>query len=183
MQAAHHQPIPIAPLGTLTNACESCVGQCQQIIKIISARVFSEKTVGGSSVGAHLRHIIERFDCFLTGYPVGQINYDLRRRDRQLELNIESAKEALIAVASGLSQVREVDIKQLSVMESVDENGSVVAVDSTVERELMGLVSHTIHHLAIIVMLAKAQGYTLNENLGKAPSTIIYERQNHEDRA
>ena len=178
MQAVLHQSKHPVPIETLTHSCACCVDKCQQILGSISESIYiSENPVGSSSVGAHVRHIIERFNCFLAGYPVGQIDYDLRKRDRVLELKMDSATAALFAITNALSQLCEGDSKQLQVRESVDEHCPAVVVNSTVERELMGLISHTIHHLAIIVMLVKSQGMSISEDLGKAPSTIIYERQ------
>ena len=165
------------PIESLSLACIRCVSQCQQILAAIPESVFCENSVGTSSVGAHTRHIIERFSCFIPAYADGQINYDQRKRDQSLELDLNNANKALQAITEDLSLLREVVDSSLSVSESVDEHSDVVTVDSTIERELMGLVSHTIHHLAIIAMLVKAQGYTLNADLGKAPSTIIYEKK------
>ncbi|MDB3909913.1 hypothetical protein N9390_10335 [Gammaproteobacteria bacterium] len=41
---------------------------------------------------------------------------------------------------------------------------------------MMGLITHSIHHLAVIALQAKAFGYPLNDDFGKAASTLVYER-------
>jgi hypothetical protein len=179
LQAVPSETNHSSPIDTLTNSCNGCVDKCHQILESITGSVFAdENPTGSSSVGAHVRHIIERFNCFLVGYPLGQINYDLRKRDRTLERDLDRARTALSVIVSELSNLRDAKVQHLQVVESVDEHCPAVAVESTVERELMGLVSHTTHHLAIIVMIVKAHGLSLSEELGKAPSTIIYERQN-----
>ena len=50
-----------------------------------------------------------------------------------------------------------------------------VEINSTLERELMGLVAHSIHHLAIIALLAKSFDHQMCSDFGKAPSAIVYE--------
>ena len=39
----------------------------------------------------------------------------------------------------------------------------------------MGLITHSIHHLAIIAMIARSASFSVPPNLGKAPSTIAAE--------
>jgi hypothetical protein len=178
LQFALDQSNSNQPLDTLTNACEICIGQSQQILDVINETTYLHHSANSSSVGAHIRHIIERFNCFFDGYQIKQINYDNRKRDRHLETNLASARSVLSGFAQLLSQVRNTEIAALSVTESVDTNQAPVLVESTVKRELMGLVSHTTHHLAIIVLLVNEQGGHLPSELGKAASTLIYE-QNH----
>jgi hypothetical protein len=68
----------------------------------------------------------------------------------------------------------EIQDQQLMVSETVHHRGFLVRVASTAERELMGLVSHSIHHLAIIPLLAEALGHSVDQNFGKAPSTFVF---------
>jgi uncharacterized damage-inducible protein DinB len=46
-----------------------------------------------------------------------------------------------------------------------------VAVRSTLARELLFVISHTIHHQALIAVLLSAAGRTVPEAFGLAPST------------
>ncbi|KAB2959616.1 MAG: hypothetical protein F9K18_11520, partial [Thermoanaerobaculia bacterium] len=36
-------------------------------------------------VGAHFRHVIEHYSCFLSGCAGGRMDYDARERDPELE--------------------------------------------------------------------------------------------------
>ncbi|MBL4821344.1 MAG: DinB family protein [Gammaproteobacteria bacterium] len=165
-------------LMTLISACEKCIEQCDEVLEPIPESVFIRSFQSNSPIGSHVRHVIERFDCFFNGCSGGTINYDQRKRDRKLEQSLSNARAALAAIRRSLSQLGSSRNTSLVVVESVNENCAPVAVDSTLERELMGLVSHTTHHLAIIGLLVKAQGYRLSADFGKAPSTLIYERNN-----
>jgi uncharacterized damage-inducible protein DinB len=53
-----------------------------------------------------------------------------------------------------------------------DEQGQVVK--TSVDRELVFLASHTIHHMAIIGMLAEQAGVEVGAEFGVHPSTLRY---------
>jgi uncharacterized damage-inducible protein DinB len=53
----------------------------------------------------------------------------------------------------------------------VDGTGRRVAAQSTVARELVFVLSHTIHHQAIIALLLASAGQSTPERFGLAPST------------
>ena len=44
-----------------------------------------------STIGQHVRHIIELFQCLLNQYDGGVINYDLRERNQAIENGVEFA--------------------------------------------------------------------------------------------
>lgn len=176
MQVAVDQSNPDLSLDTLTTACENCIAHCQQILEQISSDMYIHHTENSSSVGAHLRHIVERFHCFFEGHQNQYIDYDNRKRDQQLEQSLANAKNALTDFTASFNKLRRSEVVTTNVSESVDANQPPVVVQSTIKRELMGLVTHTTHHLAIIIMLVNEQGGSLPAELGKAPSTLIYEK-------
>ncbi len=162
----------------LVQGCSNCLGQCDQLLKIVSQSVYVDGSKGGSSIGAHVRHVLDRFHCFFSGLPAASINYDARKRDKEIEHNLEAATFSLATVARRIEQLdyMEFSAAQIRVKESVHPFSPVVEIPSTVQRELMGLITHSIHHLAIIALLAKSFGYQMGADFGKAPSTIVYER-------
>ena len=46
--------------------------------------------------------------------------------------------------------------------------------DSSVERELQVLLSHTVHHYALIAVALRLHGHPVDEEFGVAPSTLRY---------
>ncbi|AFP29100.1 hypothetical protein MRBBS_0162 [Marinobacter sp. BSs20148] len=52
--------------------------------------------------------------------------------------------------------------------------GKHQTVKTSVERELVFLASHTIHHTAIIGMLAEQAGVKVSSDFGVHPSTLRY---------
>lgn len=162
----------------LIGGCINCIEQCDQILTIVSQEDFTDDSKGSSSIGAHTRHILDRFHCFFAGLADASVDYDARKRDREIEQNLEAATFALASVARRVEQLRDSSLGNglICVKESVLPFRPAVEISSTVERELMGLITHSIHHLAIISLLAKSLGHQLSSDFGKAPSTIVYER-------
>jgi uncharacterized damage-inducible protein DinB len=162
----------------LVGGCANCIEQCDQILSIISQENFTDGSQGSSSIGAHIRHIFDRFHCLFAGLADASIDYDARKRDSEIEENVEAAMFALESIARRVEQLRQLPFSNelIGVRESVLSSGPAVEITSTLERELMGLVTHSIHHLAIIALLAKSFGHQMDSDFGKAPSTIVYER-------
>ena len=162
----------------LVKGSQYCLQQCEQLLGLVSQESYSTRSEPTSSMGAHMRHILDRFQCFFSGLQSGTIDYDARKRDQSIETNLEAARFALSSVS------RRIDTSDLvaalgqtvTVRESVYHNSPRAEIPSTFGRELMGLISHSTHHLAIIALIAKSRGYTLDEDFGKASSTIVYER-------
>jgi hypothetical protein len=155
-----------------------CVDQCDQLLQMISVQDYVSTAQGSSSVGAHIRHILDRFQCFFAGLHDGCIDYDARKRDHAIENSLDAASFALSTVSRRIQDLELANCLRdtVSVCESVHQEGPSVAIPSSVGREVMGLVTHSIHHLAIIALTVKPLGYQLDSDFGKAPSTIVYER-------
>lgn len=137
----------------------------------------------GSTIGTHVRHIIERVGCLLDGMATGRVDYDARARSTALELDAERALARLQELRVLLTSLESDAGKTIQVSETVDENRPPVVLSSTLERELLSLVSHTIHHLAIIALLINSTGVVLPEAVGRAPSTLRFYRSLEERRS
>ena len=161
----------------LLAGCVRSIEQCGQLLRLISTESYVDSSRGTSSVGAHIRHILDRFHCFLAGMPAGSIDYDARKRDKSIENNLDVAAFALVSVSRRIESMAALDDLEtaITVCESVHHQGPAVTMPSTVGRELMGLVTHSIHHLAIIALIVKSYGYEMDSDFGKAASTILYE--------
>ncbi len=162
----------------LIDGCIQCIEQCEQILKIVSQEVYVDTSRGSSSIAAHIRHILDRFNSFFCGLPAAAIDYDARKRDKEIEHNLEAACFALAAIARRVEQLKQTPFAKdlITVKESVLPSSPAVEISSTVEREMMGLITHSIHHVAIIALQTKAFGYPLDDDFGKAASTLVYER-------
>ena len=137
------------------------------------------KKISKSHSGQHFRHNIDFYNCFLSGLETGLIDYDHRNRDPLIETNREIAISFMTTILNEMNSLFEIDkTKKIHIVQNDDNGLDVRHCQSTIERELMFLVSHTVHHYAIIGILLRSQGVKLDSDFGKAPSTITFEHQN-----
>lgn len=131
------------------------------------------------SIGKHVRHILEfylEYIRYIESPSTGPLCYDSRKRDLVLETSLSEVLKTIDFIEQYLatSPLGEKDI-QLSVI--VQPNLPPQLLSSTLQRELMYLLDHTIHHMALIKMLAEFWGVDLPKNFGLAPSTICHENR------
>jgi hypothetical protein len=130
----------------------------------------------GSSIGAHLRHCIDHYDNFMAGIAAGRIDYDARRREQLVETSRTVGMDKLKSLIAGLHGVSVMEDKKVSV--KMDCGGEQAEnlwwTDSSIRRELQFMISHTVHHFAIIKMTLAASGITVGADFGIAPSTLRY---------
>jgi uncharacterized damage-inducible protein DinB len=156
------------------------------VIERLTDEQFSTAPAGlaHSGAGAHFRHIFDYYRCFLRDLSSGRIDYDLRDRDPRFEserahavARMRDLARELEAIASGAVAVdaqRPIDAR----MDAVGDAGDGGHWNrTTVQRELRFLVSHTIHHYALIAVLLKVHGVDCGPGFGVAPSTVEYWKQ------
>jgi hypothetical protein len=142
----------------------------------VSDEVYARRLEGtfAGSLGAHYRHVLDHFLCLTEGIRTGQVNYDQRRRNPQLENSVRYARlvtVGLIDELGGLS--REVLQHECMVTYSVGYGeGEVEPVHSNLAREVMFCVGHAIHHYALLKLLCVGEGVNLPYEFGVAPSTL-----------
>lgn len=123
--------------------------------------------LGGATVGQHVRHTIELYQCLLDGYSDGEVSYDKRKRDKQIEKDIETALRCLKHIKL------EVDRPDKSLKVYYELNSQQIALQSNYHREIMYNLEHTIHHQALIrVAIESFTSIQLPSSFGVAPSTI-----------
>lgn len=125
-----------------------------------------------SSIGAHIRHIIEHYLCFFSQLPENQtINYDLRERDIQIETNIKYAQACLAQISEKLMSFSCDDQRELY----VSDNHCDYLIRSSLSRELMFLIGHSEHHSAMIAAMLRIYGYAVDNQFGVANATLTHE--------
>jgi hypothetical protein len=131
-----------------------------------------------SPVGAHFRHVLEHYQAFFNGLEEGRIDYDARPRDPRIEEDVEVAIAAAEEIAVRLDLMEEHRPRRGQVfINAASEAGLRDTHDwaaSTVARELGFLLSHTIHHYALIRLIAADHGVRLEAEFGVAPSTLSH---------
>lgn len=129
-------------------------------------------------VGVQFRHCLDFYDCFLRGLESGRIDYSRRERDPRVETDRHHSIARFQEICEQLADLsterveRPVEVKSEDVIPGQPEWSS-----SSPARELQFLISHTIHHYALIVMMLKTQSYEVGREFpefGVAPSTLSY---------
>lgn len=162
---------------TLQSALEDVLLQGCALLESLSAEDYRRRQdapFGGSSLGAHYRHVLDHFLCLLEGLRGGRINYDERRRDPELETSVEAARLATWELLGAFSRLpADAFEDECTVVCSVGyaEDG-VQAVTSNLAREVIYCVGHAIHHYAIVKLLCAGMAVALPYEFGIAPSTL-----------
>jgi hypothetical protein len=149
--------------------CELSQFEYQQVIK----PHFS------SSAGAHMRHIVDHYQALRHGVVTGEVDYNLRNRESDVENNPEAALAAWKDIENWLRQisVQEMD-KAMVVKSEVSINSEQnVTCASSLGRELMFVASHAIHHYSLLAIIRSLQGGKNQEAFGVAPATATYRRE------
>jgi|SRR5215467_4275260 len=127
------------------------------------------------TIGQHVRHIIELFQCLEIGYILGNVDYEKRKRDVELETNKDSACRLLARILANLDKPN----KNLNLSTYYSENSTdAVLLTTNYHREIAYNLEHTIHHMALMrIGIAEISNILLSEDFGVAPSTLKYRRQ------
>lgn len=154
--------------------------QLQDFINSIDAETYqtSHKPMFDSSIGQHLRHILDLFQALIQNSDASVINYDIRQRGIPLETVQQEGIVALDRVRQWLTGLTAADLqRQVTILTEVDiDEQFSVQLNSSFGRELAFASTHAIHHLALMATIAKVLGCQVDAQYGTAPATATYLR-------
>ena len=132
------------------------------------------KILVNATIGQHVRHIIELFQCLELGYETGTVNYEKRKRDYRIETDKELASSLLKSIYEGIERPnKEITLEAEDYCDSV----TTVSIPSNYFREIAYNLEHTIHHMALIrVGVNEVSSVKLPEEFGVAYSTMKYRK-------
>jgi len=151
--------------------------QALRLLEQLDDAVYSAAAPGFAPhrAGAHLRHILEFYQCFLDGLESSHIDYDARRRDESIERSRHTAAMAIKSIIHSLETHVGARHERIVWVRMEDAQGSGVRdtfMESSLSRELQALSSHTVHHFALIAVTLRAHGVQIDADFGMAPSTL-----------
>lgn len=123
----------------LTSIASDTFIQLKYIIDQLSKEQFSEKLelLNNSSIGQHVRHVLEFYICLSQGIKTGYVNYDNRVRN----LSLETDPNYAIVILDELSVVFCCDeIEDTVLTNSIEYKGVIIEANSSVSRELIYLM-------------------------------------------
>jgi hypothetical protein len=133
------------------------------------------KNLLGNTIGQHVRHIIEMFQCLDAGYGSGDVDYEKRKRDVQIETDKNFAIYLLQEIISQITR----ENKSLYLLTYYDEFSDLPEkIATNYYREIAYNLEHTIHHMALIrVGLRELGDIPVDDSYGVATSTLKYRKQ------
>ena len=161
----------------LKNPIQSVFIQLSDSLSLLTDAEYSKQSpvLFNATVGQHVRHIIELFQCLENGYELGIVNYERRKRDYRIETDRNVARILLKGIFNALSRPNK-DI----LLEAGDysDTREQVTIPSNYYREIAYNLEHTIHHMALIrVGINEVSTITLPDEFGVAYSTLKFRRQ------
>ncbi len=123
--------------------------------------------------GPHLRHCVDACNCLLRGLQSGSVDYDARTRSADLESSRSVALSSLHELHAQMKSIEYDPGRKLRVRVDIPEEADdEPSAHSTLGREYQFLVSHTVHHYALIAMILRRSGFDPGPQFGVAPSTL-----------
>ena len=150
------------------------------VVGRLSDEQYAQNPVGliPSSIGGHVRHALDHVRALIEAASSGRLDFDARARGTPVEKETRAAAEMIEDLSrrlAGLSSERLNMNVELSMM--VGKGVPVQIVGSNLRRELGYVLSHLIHHNAIISNMVVTLGGTLPPGFGYAPATVEYQNR------
>lgn len=174
----HH---PAVDLGGLVEENRQVLDQLCDFLEGLAPEAYASPLGGNTaqSLGKHVRHIIDHYDALLAAVPGGRLDYEHRRREARLECSPREARRRLRGIATALEALGTRPGDTALTLDYPLDGGRRRCLATGLGRELAFLTSHTVHHMALLGLLAEGLGLTLPEPLGIHPST----RRHREEQA
>jgi len=155
-------------------ALTSAVEQGVDVIKQVDDLTYRKELLG-STLGEQFRHVLDFINAYMKGISIGRIDYVNRPRDPRIEKDRHFALEQFELTRVNLHVA---SVTKLSSMVAVRaETDSSSWFVSSVGREQDFVLSHTIHHYALIAEKVAGLGIKLGHSFGVSPSTLEYRQR------
>jgi len=156
---------------------EQCLRQLARFIESISPAQYAQSPPGApsGSIGAHVRHILDHIEALGKGLGSSLVAYDRRERGTAVESDPNAALTQIKTLIATITAIPDGDLsKSIGVELVLSSDKPSQQMQSTIGRELAFVLSHTVHHHAMIRFLAETLGIEVEDWFGYAPSTIQY---------
>lgn len=132
------------------------------------------ESFANGSIGSHVRHCLDHVRA-LTEASDGCVDYDRRIRGTEIERDPAAALRELRRLQANLGSLNhQSSTEPVRVRVILTRDGEAVDVRSTLGRELAFVLSHTIHHNALVRGMAGVLGAPLPPTFGYAPATLSH---------
>lgn len=161
-------------IGTLIVRLASELETAKRLVLTLDYSQYNCSEEGHGSIGAHTRHNLNFVECVLKGLETGIVDYTNRDRDKRIETDPAFAAARIDEI---ISRLKRLDVDPRTALFVASEIEASLLHRSTVSRELEFVLSHTIHHHAIVKEKLKGTQGNFDPGFGVAPSTLEYWRR------
>lgn len=142
------------------------------LIEAIDDEIYRTSEGASGSVGSHFRHNLDFVNSFLNGIAERRIDYSRRMRDLRVEQDRGHATASFEFAIRRLSAISDEIFESMVLVRSEIDTGRWYA--ASVAREVEFVLSHTVHHHALIAEKLRCLGLSVPEGFGVSSSTIRY---------
>jgi len=157
----------------MTNAIIKNLQRGVTLLNSISDEQYSNTSIAPyySSIGGHIRHILDVFDCIFDGLNTKKVDLTARKRNQLAEIKTAEGIQYFNQIMEKLASLKETDFNQM-VQVSDDLGMGMVTVNYTLASALIQAHSHAIHHFASIGYIISQLGIELPDtDFGFNPTT------------
>lgn len=161
-------------LPMLTQALHMHLEMLAQQLQIISDDTYINVKLDpcfGSCIGSHVRHLLDHIRNLVQSDST--IDYEARRRGDRIESSRAHALHRVTELQAAIRTFRTQSAADGTIRISVIPAPGLapLKLHSTLEREFLYVIDHTIHHLAMIRTLLSRAGHSCPSTLGLAAGT------------
>jgi hypothetical protein len=142
------------------------------VIGTIEDHIYRTGEAGGGSIGEHFRHNLDFVNSFLNGVTERRIDYSRRTRDIRVESNRAYAIGCFKFAVRRFRSISDELLESMVLVRSEIDASQWHA--SSIAREVEFVLSHTVHHHALIAEKLKCNGLPVPEGFGVSSSTLQY---------
>ena len=164
-----------APRQSPIAALEGVLEELAPVVAVLSPEAYGARLLpnASGSIGEHVRHCLDHVSALVSADPSSCLSYDRRERGTAVETDPAEALRCIqllrfkVVVGRWSARLDE----PICVMSTMARGGVMLTGMSTLARELAFVLNHTIHHQAMIGLLASLHGRDVPDGFGFAPST------------
>ncbi|GAB1309530.1 hypothetical protein KH5_22130 [Urechidicola sp. KH5] len=157
----------------MISAIEMNLNRGVKLLSTISNEQYTNTSVAPyySSIGKHMRHILDVFDCILEGYPKLCVDLTARKRNEMVELNTDAGIDYYQNILVKIRELESADLDQFITVKD-DLGLGMVEQTYTLGGLLIQAHSHAIHHFASLGYIIAQLGIEIPDtDFGFNPTT------------
>ncbi len=163
---------------SICNANIEVLRQLEELISCAEPCYVRQSDSAHAGIGEHVRHVLDHYRALQIGLPTQHVDYNFRTRQSLEETQPDVARKNIATLIGWLNQIEFSTEINLTVVSEINlHHSESTKLSSNVERELLYLINHSIHHMAYASLLASTQGVSVPSHIGLAPGTATYQRE------